>query len=168
MTTQTKFGGAFLPFPRWALKSLVGDSTAKAVLLQLLVYMDPDTQITTTSYEYVSAQVGVDRRTVMRAIKRLESIGVLVRKTRKGTGKGNNLSNLYVIKFDNPEVFEVVSRVTLDSDTGDTTPGDTGDTTLVSRVTPNKEYKNKSNNKKNRTKSQTADFSNMEVDGRLK
>ncbi|NBS71062.1 helix-turn-helix domain-containing protein, partial [bacterium] len=103
----SKLGGPFLPFPRWALKSLVGDSTAKAVLLQLLVFMDPDSQVTTTSYEYVAEQVGVDRRTVMRAVKRLESIGVLVKKNRRGVGRENNLSNLYRIRFDNPEVFEV-------------------------------------------------------------
>ena len=162
-----KFGGPFVPFPRWALKSLVGDSTAKAVLLQLLVFMDPDKQTTTTSYDYVAEQVGVDRRTVMRAVKRLESIGVLVKVTRKGKEKENNLSNLYRIKFDNPEVFEVVTPVSLDGDTGDTRGGDTGVTRVVSRVTPKQEgYIKKDKNKKNRTKS--TDFSEMQVDKRLK
>lgn len=164
--TSTKFGGPFLPFPRWALKSLVGDSVAKAVLLQLLMYMNADTQTTTTSYDHVSEQVGVDRRTVMRAIKRLESVGVLVKVIRKGQGKGMNLSNLYKIKFDNPDIFEVVSLVTLPSDTGDTTSGDSGDTMVVSPVTPNKEYKNKSNTKKNRIKTQNSDFNTLEVDPR--
>jgi biotin operon repressor len=121
-----KFGGAFLAFPRWVLPYLQGDSTAKAVLLELLVYMKPETQTTTTSYQYIAEQVGVDRRTVIRAVKRLESAGVLIRQHR-GT-KGHNMSNAFIINFNNPEVLGVVSRVTLDGDTGDTTSGDTGDT----------------------------------------
>ena len=165
MSGSTKFGGAFLPFPRWAMKSLTGDSTAKAVLLQILMYMNADTQTTSTSYEHVAEQVGVDKRTVMRAVRRLESVGVLIKVTRKGVGKNNNLSNLYKIRFDNPEAFEVVTPVTLDSDTGDTRGGDTSDTTLVSRVTPNKEHKNKSKNKNTRTKRDSYD--DLSVDGRL-
>jgi biotin operon repressor len=165
----SKLGGPFLPFPRWALKSLVGDSTAKAVLLQLLVFMDPDSQVTTTSYEYVAEQVGVDRRTVMRAVKRLESIGVLVKKNRRGVGRENNLSNLYRIRFDNPEVFEVVSPVSLGGDTGVTRGGDTHDTRVVSPVSPKQEgYNKKDKNKKNRTKRENQDFGDVEVDERLK
>lgn len=158
-----RFGGAFLPFPRWALEMLVGDSVAKAVLLQLLMYMDPDTQTTTTSYEHVAQQVGVDRRTVMRAVKRLESVGVIVKKSRRGTGKEVNLSNLYRVKFDNPNAFEVVTPVTLPSDTSDTTPSVTRDTTLVSPVTPNQEYKNKSKNKKNRTKKAESGYDDLKA-----
>lgn len=165
----SKLGGPFLPFPRWALKSLVGDSVAKAVLLQLLVFMDPDSQVTTTSYEYVAEQVGVDRRTVMRAVKRLESVGVLVKKNRRGVGKENNLSNQYRIRFDNPEVFEVVSPETLGGVTGDTRGGVTRDTRVVSRVTPKQEGHNKKDkNKKNRTKRENLDYADVEVDGRLK
>ena len=120
------FGGAFLAFPRWVLPYLQGDSTAKAVLLELLVYMKPDTQTTTTSYQYIAEQVGIDRRTVIRAVKRLESAGVIIRQHR-GT-KGHNMSNAFIINFNNPEVLGVVSRVTLGGDTGDTTSGDTRDT----------------------------------------
>lgn len=166
---SSKLGGPFLPFPRWALKSLVGDSVAKAVLLQLLVFMDPDSQVTTTSYEYVAEQVGVDRRTVMRAVKRLESVGVLVKKNRRAVGRENNLSNLYRIRFDNPEVFEVVTPESLGGVTSDTRGGDTGDTRVVSPVTPKQEGKNKKDkNKKDRTKRDNLDFGDVEVDERLK
>lgn len=166
---SSKLGGPFLPFPRWALKSLVGDSVAKAVLLQLLVFMDPDSQVTTTSYEYVAEQVGVDRRTVMRAVKRLESVGVLVKKNRRAVGRENNLSNLYRIRFDNPEVFEVVTPESLGGVTSDTRGGDTGDTRVVSPVTPKQEGKNKKDkNKKDRTKRENSDFGDVEVDERLK
>lgn len=166
---SSKLGGPFLPFPRWALKSLVGDSVAKAVLLQLLVFMDPDSQVTTTSYEYVAEQVGVDRRTVMRAVKRLESVGVLVKKNRRAVGRENNLSNLYRIRFDNPEVFEVVTPESLGGDTGDTRGGDTGDTRVVTPVTPKQEGKNKKDkNRKDRTKRENSDFGDVEVDERLK
>lgn len=166
---SSKLGGPFIPFPRWALKSLVGDSTAKAVLLQLLVFMDPEKQVVTTSYDYVAEQVGVDRRTVMRAIKRLESIGVLVKTIRKGQDKENNLSNLYRIRFDNPEVFEVVTPVSLGGDTSVTRGGVMGDTRVVSPVSPKQEgYNKKEKNKKNRTKRENADFVDVAVDERLR
>lgn len=158
---STKFGGPFLAFPRWVLPYLQGDSTAKAVLLELLVYMRPETQTTTTSYKYIAEQVGVDRRTVIRAIKRLESAGVIIRKHR-GT-KGHNLSNAFIINFNNPEVLGVVTPMTLGGDTDDTTSGDTHDTTLVSPMTPNKEYKNKSRNKSNHNKRQNQGYDDVEV-----
>lgn len=153
--SPNKFGGAFLAFPRWVLPYLQGDSTAKAVLLELLVYMKPDTQTTTTSYRYIAEQVGVDRRTVIRAVNRLEAAGVIIRRHR-GT-KGHNMSNAFVINFNNPEVLGVVTQVspggdmgvTPSGDTGDTTPSDTGDTQI--RVT------NKSKSKSTHTKRQTYD-----------
>jgi biotin operon repressor len=165
--SNNKFGGPFLPFPRWAMKSLVGDTTAMGVLLQMLMFMNPDNQTTTTSYEYIASQIGVDRRTVIRAVKRLESIGVLVKKTRKKTDGNGNLSNLYVIKFDSPEVFEVVSPESLGSVTGDTRGGDTSVTRVVSRVSPNQEYKNKSKNKSNRTKKPNSGYEDLRVDERI-
>lgn len=158
---STKFGGPFLAFPRWVLPYLQGDSTAKAVLLELLVYMRPETQTTTTSYKYIAEQVGVDRRTVIRAIQRLESAGVIIRKHR-GT-KGHNLSNAFIINFNNPEVLGVVSPMTLGGDTSDTRGGDTHDTTLVSPMTPNKEYKKKSNNKSTHIKRPTDGYDDVEV-----
>lgn len=158
---STKFGGPFLAFPRWVLSYLQGDSTAKAVLLELLVYMRPETQTTTTSYKYIAQQVGVDRRTVIRAIQRLESAGVIIRKHR-GT-KGHNLSNAFIINFNNPEALGVVTPMTPGGDTHDTRGGDTGDTTLVTPMTPNKEYKNKSKNKSNHIKRQNQGYDDVEV-----
>lgn len=158
---STKFGGPFLAFPRWVLPYLQGDSTAKAVLLELLVYMRPETQTTTTSYKYIAEQVGVDRRTVIRAIKRLESAGVIIRKHR-GT-KGHNLSNAFIINFNNPEALGVVTPMTLGGDTSDTRGGDTSDTTLVTSMTPNKEYKNKSKNKSTHIKRQNQGYDDVEV-----
>jgi DNA-binding Lrp family transcriptional regulator len=162
----TKFGGAFLGFPRWVLPYLKNDSTAKAVLLELLVYMKPETQTTTTSYQYIAEQVGVDRRTVIRAVNRLVATGVLVRRHR-GTNN-RNMSNAFIINFNNPEALGVVTPMTLPSVTHDTTSGDTGDTTLVTRVTPNKELSNKSINKSTHTKRRKSEYDDLEVDGRLK
>ncbi len=154
---STKFGGPFLAFPRWVLPYLNGDSVAKSVLLELLVYMKPDTQTTTTSYKYIAEQVGVDRRTVIRAVKRLESAGVLIRKHR-GT-KGHNLSNAFIINFNNPEV---VSAVTLGSDTSDTTRGDTPDTTPSVSSDTQIRVNNKSN-KSNHNKRPKSDYDDVEV-----
>lgn len=170
---SSKFGGPFLPFPRWAMPMLVGDSIAKAVLLQFLMHMNAETQSTTTSYKYVADQVGVDRRTVMRATKRLEAIGVLVKKTRRTSNKTDNLTNIYWIRFDNPQVVSqetpgVVTLETLGSVTGDTRGGDTGDTTLVSRESPKQEYINKNINKSNRTKKAETEYEDVEVDRRAR
>lgn len=167
---STKFGGAFLAFPRWVLPYLNGDSVAKAVLLELLVYMKPDTQSTTTSYKYIAEQVGCDRRTVMRAISRLESTGVLIRR-RRGTN-GHNLTNRFIINFNNPEALraeesEVVSPMTLGSDTHDTTPSVTHDTTpSVTGVTQIR-TNNKSNNKSSHIKRPTEGYEDIQVDSRM-
>ncbi len=165
--SNNKFGGPFLPFPRWAMKSLVGDTIAMGVLLQMLMFMNPENQTTTTSYEYIAKQIGVDRRTVIRAVTRLESVGVLVKKQRKKSDGNGNLSNLYLIKFDSPEVFEVVSPETLGSVTGDTRGSVTGDTRVVSGESPNQEYKNKSKNKSNRTKKPISEYDDLKVDDRI-
>jgi biotin operon repressor len=154
---STKFGGPFLAFPRWVLPYLNGDSVAKSVLLELLVYMKPATQTTTTSYKYIAEQVGVDRRTVIRAVKRLESAGVLIRKHR-GT-KGHNLSNAFIINFNNPEV---VSAVTLGSDSSDTTRGDTPDTTPSVSSDTQIRVNNKSN-KSNHNKRPKSDYDDLEA-----
>jgi biotin operon repressor len=155
---STKFGGPFLAFPRWVLPYLNGDNTAKAVLLELLVYMKPDTQTTTTSYKYIAEQVGVDRRTVIRAVTRLESAGVIIRRHR-GT-KGHNMSNAFVINFNNPEV---VSPMTLGGDTGDTTSGDTHDTTPSVTHDTQIRVNNKSNKKSTHTKSRKTDYDDLEA-----
>lgn len=157
-----KFGGAFLAFPRWVLPYLQGDSTAKAVLLELLVYMRPETQTTTTSYQYIAEQVGVDRRTVIRAIKRLEASGVVIRQHR-GT-KGHNMSNAFIINFNNPEVIGVVTRVTLGSDTGDTTRGDTGDTTPSDTGDTQIRVNNKSNKNTHIKKGKKSGYEDLEAD----
>lgn len=153
--SPNKFGGAFLAFPRWVLPYLQKDSTAKAVLLELLVYMKPDTQTTTTSYRYIAEQVGVDRRTVIRAVNRLEAAGVIIRKHR-GTN-GHNMSNAFIINFNNPEVLGVVTRMTLGSDTDDTPSGDTGDTTPSDTGDTQIRVSNKSKNKSAHTKRQNYD-----------
>lgn len=167
---STKFGGAFLAFPRWVLPYLNGDSVAKAVLLELLVYMKPETQTTTTSYKYIADQVGVDRRTVMRAVVRLESTGVLIRRHR-GT-KGHNMTNAFIINFNNPEALrsedpEVVSPLTLGSDTSDTTPSVTPDTTPSVTSDTQIRTNNKSNNKSSHTKRPSDGYGDVKV-GKLK
>ena len=163
MTKQTpnKFGGAFLAFPRWVLPYLQGDSIAKAVLLELLVYMKPETQTTTTSYKYIADQVGVDRRTVMRAVLRLESAGVVIRRHR-GT-KGHNMSNAFIINFNNPEVMGVVSPETLGSVTPDTRGSVTRDTRGSVTGDTQIRVNNKSNNKNTHIKRAENSYDDLEV-----
>jgi hypothetical protein len=166
--TKNKFSGPFLPFPRWVLKYLGNDSVGKVVLLTILLYMDSDTQEVTTSYGHVAKLTGYSRRTVIRAVNRLVSSNVLIRKVRVGA-KGQ-LSNLYVVNFNNPSTL--VSRVTLPSVTGDTprsvttdtTPSVTGDT--QSRITINKNNHNK-NLLYKRGETMNDVTSGYEIDGEL-
>jgi DNA-binding transcriptional regulator GbsR (MarR family) len=147
---KNKFGGAFLAFPRWVLKYLGEDSIAKVVLLTILLYMDSDTQELTTSYNHIAKMTGYSRSTVIRAMNRLISCGVLIRVHRKG--KNGNISNRYIVRFDNPEIVNstLVSQQTLGSVQPDTTGGVTTDTTpSVPRDTQSRITNNKNNQKKN-------------------
>ena len=143
---KNKFSGPFLPFPRWALQYLEGDSIAKVVLLTILLYMDADTQEVTTSYAHVAKLTKYSRRTVIRAVNRLVETNVLIRKNRKG--KTGNISNKYIVNFNNPSAL--VSTQTPPSVLGDTTRGDSTDTTpSVSRDTQSRIINNKNNQNKN-------------------
>lgn len=142
---KSKFSGPFLPFPRWVLSYLGNDSIGKVVLLTILLYMDSDTQEVTTSYAHVAKLTGYSRRTIIRAVNRLVSAGVLIRKNR--SGKHGNISNKYIVNFNNPtalvsgETPPSVLGDTRGGDTGDTTPSVTGDT--QSRITINKNNQDK-------------------------
>ena len=122
------------------------DSISKVVLLTILLYMDSDTQEVTTSYGHVAKLTGYSRRTVIRAVNRLVSSNVLIRKARMGA-KGQ-LSNRYIVNFNNPSTL--VSGETLPSVTGDTPGGDSPDTPpSVSRDTQSRITINKNNHNKN-------------------
>lgn len=142
---KSKFSGPFLPFPRWVLQYLGSDSIGKVVLLTILLYMDSDTQEVTTSYGHIAKLTGYSRRTVIRAVNRLVSSNVLIRKNR--IGKHGNISNKYIVNFNNPsalvsgETPPSVLTDTTGSVTPDTTPSVTGDT--QSRITNNKNNQNK-------------------------
>lgn len=142
---KSKFSGPFLPFPRWVLQFLGGDSIAKVVLLTILLYMDSDTQEVTTSYGHIAKLTGYSRRTIIRAVNRLISAGVLIRKHR--VGKNGNISNRYIVNFNNPGAL--VSTETPPSVLSDTTGSVTPDTTpsvprdTQSRITINKNNQNK-------------------------
>lgn len=143
---KSKFSGPFLPFPRWVLAYLGNDSIGKVVLLTILLYMDSDTQEVTTSYGHVAKLTGYSRRTVIRAVNRLVSANVLIRKAR--VGKKGQLSNRYIVNFNNPSTL--VSVETLPSVHSDTPGGDSSDTPpSVSRVTQSRITINKSNLNKN-------------------
>lgn len=107
--------------------------------------MDSDTQEVTTSYGHIAKLTGYSRRTVIRAVNRLVSSNVLIRKNR--LGKHGNISNKYIVNFNNPsalvsgETLPSVLTDTTGSDTSDTTPSVTGDT--QSRITNNKNNQNK-------------------------
>jgi hypothetical protein len=143
---KSKFSGPFLPFPRWVLQYLGNDSIGKVVLLTILLYMDSDTQEVTTSYSHVAKLTGYSRRTIIRAVNRLVSSNVLIRKNRYG--KHGNISNKYIVNFNNPTAL--VTTQTLPSDSPDTTGSDSPDTTpSVPSVTQSRITINKNNHNKN-------------------
>lgn len=167
--TSNVFGGAFLPFPRWVLTLLTGDAIAKAVLLEMLCYMDAKTQTITTSYQTIAKNVGCDRRTAMRAVNRLVDLGVVIKHHRDINYR--QITNKFVINFNNPEALGVsletlggVTPETLPSVTGDTPGGDTGDTGGVSRVTLNQEV----HTKKKKTHTKSENYDDVKVDKRIK
>ena len=170
MSNSTKFGGPFLPFPRWVLHLLNGDNVAKSVLLEMLCYMDANTQRVTTSYQTIAKNVGCDRRTAMRAVNRLVELGVVVKRHRDINYR--QITNEFVINFNNPNALGVspetppgVSGETLPSVTGDTPGGDTTDTPggdtgdTQSRIT---------NTKKKNNQTKGSDYEDVKVDRRLK
>jgi hypothetical protein len=132
MIMVSKLGGPFIPVPRWVLEYIKKDAVALHVLVQALMYLNSETQELTTSYDHLSTMTGHSRRTVIRAMHRLSEIGVIKRTQRYGKS-GKNLSNRYVIDFNNPNALLNGRGVT-----GDTRvfSGVTGDTPRVSRVTP--------------------------------
>jgi hypothetical protein len=148
---KSKFSGPFLPFPRWVLSYLGKDTIAKVTLLTILLYMDSDTQEVTTSYNHVAKLTGYSRITIIRAVNRLISIGVLVRQHRYG--KRGNISNLYVVNFNNPKVFEakaLVSPETLGGILPDTSGGIPPDTSpSIPPDTQSRIIKNKNNHNNN-------------------
>lgn len=125
----SKFGGPFIPVPKWVLNYIKNDSVSLHVLVTALQYLDNETQELTTSYEHLAEKTGYSRRTVIRAMARLSEIEVVKFNHRHGKS-GKQLSNKYVIDFNNP-------AAQLGGDTSDTLPerGDTPDTPPVSRQT---------------------------------
>lgn len=126
---KNKFNGQFLAFPYWCLEYTGSDPIANTVLLHALRYMDNETQQITTSYDHLAKLTGVSRSTVIRAVNRLVSAGVIYKRRRRGA-KGNSQTNVYTVNFNNPKVL-LEGGVT-----GDTRGGVTADTPGVARVTP--------------------------------
>jgi hypothetical protein len=126
---SNKFGGQFVPVPRWVLKYLRGDATTLTIFTYALTYMDSDTQKITTSYDHLAEITGTSRSTVIRSMHKLVELGA-IHKTKRRSAKGNSQTNIYTVDFNTPE-SKIQGGVM-----GDTTQGVTGDTTLVSWVTP--------------------------------
>lgn len=126
----SKFGGPFIPIPKWVMNYLTGDSVAVHVLVNALCYLDNDTQELTTSYEHLAKVTGCSRRTVIRAMSRLHEVGVVQLNHRHGK-RGKQLTNKYTIDFNSP--LSQTRGVT-----SDTPPlrGVTSDTPPVSPQTP--------------------------------
>jgi len=124
---MAKFSGTFIPIPSWVMEYIGNDPVALCVLVNALKYMDNDTQQFTTSYDHLAEKTGLGRSTIIRAMKRIESAGVL-RKTIRKASAGNNKTNLYTVDFNNPKSREGV--------TPDTPHSVTRDTPLVSPATP--------------------------------
>jgi DNA-binding transcriptional MocR family regulator len=124
---MAKFSGTFIPIPTWVMEYLGSDPIALCVLVNAIRYMDNDTQQFTTSYDHLAEKTGLGRSTIIRAMQRIESSGVLRKTVRKAKG-GNNRPNLYTVDFNNPKSREGV--------TSDTPGSVTSDTPLVSPATP--------------------------------
>jgi len=126
----SKFGGPFIPVPKWVMNYIKGDSVSLHVLVTALEYLNNETQELTTSYEHLAEKTGYSRRTVIRAMARLHEVGVIELNHRHGKG-GRQLTNKYVIDFNNP-----MARIR--GVTPDTLPESsvTPDTPPVSRQTP--------------------------------
>jgi hypothetical protein len=124
---MAKLNGQFIPVPRWVLEYLGKDAVALCVLIHALTYMSGDRQEITTSYDHLAELTGYDRRTVIRAMNRIEASGAVVKTVRKSK-TGRNMTNLYQVDFNNP--------ITRSSVTGDTISSVTGDTSGVSLGTP--------------------------------
>jgi hypothetical protein len=108
---MAKFNGTFIPIPSWVMEYIGNDPIALCVLVNAMRYMDNDTQQFTTSYDHLAEKTGLNRRTILRAMKRIESAGVLRKTVRKAKG-GNNKTNLYTVDFNNPKSREGVSSDT--------------------------------------------------------
>lgn len=159
MKRSSRLGGPFLPVPRWVLPYLKEDFVSHAVLNAMLMYLDPDTQALTTSYDHIAGTIGCSRRTVIRSMKRLEEIGVIVVENRVNNNR--NLTNRYFVNFNNPNTFGVVTPVTPLVVTPVTPRGDTRDTTSgVTRDTQSRVKNKIERNKK-------GDFGKVKVDRRL-
>ena len=124
---MAKLNGQFIPVPRWVLEYLGQDAVALCVLIHALTYMNGDRQDITTSYDHLAELTGYDRRTVIRAMNRIESSGALVKTVRRSK-TGRNMTNLYRVDFNNP-----TSRSSV---TGDTSSSVTADTSGVSLESP--------------------------------
>lgn len=156
MARNTKLSGPFLPVPRWVLPYIATDYVSHAVLNHLLQYLNPDTQELWSSYQHIASQMGCDRRTVMRSIKRLEEIGLVVKVPQIRNNK--NMPNRYYVNFNNPSVVSgesplVVSPESLGSVSTDTTSSVSSDT--------QSRYKNK------REKNKKGKIHQVHVDKRL-
>jgi DNA-binding transcriptional MocR family regulator len=108
---MAKFNGTFIPIPSWVMEYIGNDPIALCVLINAMKYMDNDTQQFTTSYDHLAEKTGLNRRTILRAMKRIESSGVLRKTIRRAKG-GNNKTNLYTVDFNNPKSREGVSSDT--------------------------------------------------------
>jgi DNA-binding transcriptional MocR family regulator len=124
---MAKFSGTFIPIPSWVMEYIGNDPIALCVLVNALKYMDNENQQFTTSYDHLAEKTGLSRTTVLRAMKRIESAGVLRKTIRRAKG-GNNKTNLYTVDFNNPKSREGVSS--------DTPSSVASATPLVSPATP--------------------------------
>lgn len=97
--------GPFIQYPKWLREYLRGDATTTDVLLELLSFMDGKTQRLTASYGYIAEKTGYHRTTVIKAVNKLVSLGVLVKTARVKNGR--QLTNEFYVNFNNPNYLTV-------------------------------------------------------------
>ncbi len=163
--SSKRIDGPFIAIPRWASELLRKDPVGTRVLVEILMYVNHEDQTVTASYQYIANSLGIHRSTVIRAVNRLVELNVLMKNPRHI--KGAQLTNEFVVNYNNPSVFDVhggsadatgvVAPVLLGGGAGATPRGSAGATQIRRK------------NKKILIKKETdRDFSSEKIDMRLK
>ena len=139
--------GAFIQYPKWLREYLRGDATTTDILLELLGYMDGKTQRLTTSYGHIAERTGYHRTTVIKAVNKLVTLGVLVKTPRSKNGR--QMTNEFYVNFNNPNYLTVgvVGELPLEGGVvGGLLGGSSGTTPEGSRGATQSRIKNKKKN----------------------
>ena len=92
-TTKPHTGNRFILLNEFIDSGMAGLSRLEA-LVWLVLFRDARGDIAETSARYVGTRIGVDRRSVQRALAKLRSVGLLTVKRKGGLNRGSNVYQL--------------------------------------------------------------------------